>query len=299
MTVSVVVPAYNAIAHLGETVPAVLALDDVEEWIWVDDGSTDTTYEELSRRTSGNPRVRILRHEGNQGRAAARNTGIAAAAGEVIACLDADARPMAGYIHAHLRALAHPDAVASIGRIRPADPVPGDPYTTYLRIHPRGPKNADGPTSWGHLVTCAACIQADVLRRAGGFDPSVHYGEDADLACRFAALAPGGLHIASGAVVDLYGTETLPGALGKTRQFGASLRQIVATTPNALDILGLSRLHSRFARSALRSARLARLVQSLLPVVPPSLVATGVRYLLGHALYGGYSDVREGVSSNP
>lgn len=296
MTVSVVIPAYNAAAFLPVTVPAVLALDGVAEWIWVDDGSTDATRDELARLTRGHGSVRLLDLTSNQGRAAARNAGVHAATGDVIACLDADASPRPGYALAHLDALAQTGAVASIGRIEPADPVEGDPYSLYLQHHPRGPRVPAGSTSWAHFVTCAACVRADALDRAGGFNPAIQYGEDAELACRLAATDPDGLHVATGAVVDLYGTEPLAGALAKTRQFGEALPLLLASCPDALAVLGLSRLDDPRVRAVLRSERLARLVRRMLSRLPPSLVATGVRYLLGHALYSGYADALDGLS---
>lgn len=298
MTVSVVIPAYNAARFLPQTVPSVLSLTNVSEWIWVDDGSTDGTYDDLVRLTRDRENVTILRHDSNRGRAAARNTGLGASMGAVIACLDVDARPRPGYIGCHLDALAHDGAVASIGRIVPADPIVGDPYSVYLGNHPRGPHVDAGPTSWAHLVTCAACIRSETLARAGGFNTAIAYGEDAELACRLATTAPNGLHVAHGATVDLYGTQPLSGALAKTREFGEALPLILAACPDALQVLGLSSLEHRGAVLALRSAPLARLVLRLLPRLPESLVATGVRYLLGHALYSGYTDALEGLSSD-
>ena len=299
MTVSVVIPAYDAARYLPLTVPAVLALDGVSEWIWVDDGSTDDTRSELARLTRGHERVRVLHHDRNRGRAAARNTGAQAATGTVIACLDADSRPRAGYAHAHLEALGRPGAIASIGRIEPADAVEGDPYGVYLQNRSRGPRVRSGPTSWAHFVTCAACVRADALERAGAFDPRIRYGEDAELACRLAATDADGLHVAGEAIVDLFGTERLSGALEKTRAFGASLPQILASCPDALDVLGLARLDHRGVRALLQNDRLARWVTRRLPRLPAALVATGVRYLLGHALYGGYTDALEGLSPDP
>ncbi len=85
MRISVVIAAYNAAALLPETLAAVgaqtLAPDEV---IVVDDGSTDETS--TRARSFG---AHVISTP-NRGVSAARNTGIAAAAGDWIALLDAD-----------------------------------------------------------------------------------------------------------------------------------------------------------------------------------------------------------------
>jgi glycosyltransferase involved in cell wall biosynthesis len=87
--VSVVIPAYNRAAVLGRAIDSVLqqSLGDLEI-IVVDDGSSDGTAAQAAR--CDDPRLRVLRHDTNRGAAAARNTGIRAAAGGVIAFLDSD-----------------------------------------------------------------------------------------------------------------------------------------------------------------------------------------------------------------
>lgn len=87
ISISVVIPAWNAARHIGDAVDSVLSQSAVpDEIIIVDDGSTDHTSECV--RKFG-PRVTLIA-QSNAGVAAARNRGIAAAHGEAIALLDAD-----------------------------------------------------------------------------------------------------------------------------------------------------------------------------------------------------------------
>lgn len=84
---SVIIPAYNAAAYIGATLGSVLDKTRNEhEVIVVDDGSTDATPDILANFGS---RIRTIRQP-NQGLSAARNCGIAAAAGKWLAFLDAD-----------------------------------------------------------------------------------------------------------------------------------------------------------------------------------------------------------------
>src|SRR5262245_15747118 len=86
-SVSVVIPTYNCGRLVTEAVDSVLGQTvPPAEVIVVDDGSQDDTAERLAAYAG---RVRYLRQE-NQGVAAARNCGVAASGGEVVAFLDAD-----------------------------------------------------------------------------------------------------------------------------------------------------------------------------------------------------------------
>lgn len=90
---SVIVPVYNVEAYLEVCVASVAAQPGPADWecILVDDGSTDTSgalCDALAEKFSG---VKAL-HQSNGGLAAARNTGLAAAAGEWVLFLDSDDR---------------------------------------------------------------------------------------------------------------------------------------------------------------------------------------------------------------
>jgi len=85
--ISVIIPAYNREAYLAEAIESALGQTcPPEEIIVVDDGSTDHTAE-IARSYGGI--VRCTSQE-NQGAGAARNTGLKAAQGSLIAFLDSD-----------------------------------------------------------------------------------------------------------------------------------------------------------------------------------------------------------------
>lgn len=88
--VSVIIPAYNAQATLGETLDSVLAQTfALIEVIVVDDGSVDQTAQLVERYCAADDRVRLI-STANGGVAKARNIAIEACRGEFIAPLDAD-----------------------------------------------------------------------------------------------------------------------------------------------------------------------------------------------------------------
>jgi glycosyltransferase involved in cell wall biosynthesis len=87
--VSVVVPTHDRCWLLLQTLRSILRQQEVDlEVIVVDDGSSDGTAEVVAGL--GDARVRLLRHDTAQGVAAARNRGIAEAAGAWLAFCDDD-----------------------------------------------------------------------------------------------------------------------------------------------------------------------------------------------------------------
>jgi glycosyltransferase involved in cell wall biosynthesis len=89
---SIIVPAYNAAPFVDACLGAILAqLRPDHELIVIDDGSTDATPAILARWQAGHgdDNFRVLR-QANGGISAARNAGLAAAAGEYIAFIDSD-----------------------------------------------------------------------------------------------------------------------------------------------------------------------------------------------------------------
>lgn len=92
--VSVIVPLLNEEATIAELYSELRAALDggVDEWevVYVDDGSTDRSYQELVRLHAAYTNVRVVRLRRNFGKAAALAAGFEAAAGEVVVTMDAD-----------------------------------------------------------------------------------------------------------------------------------------------------------------------------------------------------------------
>lgn len=86
--VSVIMPAFNAEAHIHEAVTSVLE-QGYPNWelLIINDGSTDDTSKVI--RSFTDPRIRLIEQD-NRGIGAARNAGLSACKGELVCFLDAD-----------------------------------------------------------------------------------------------------------------------------------------------------------------------------------------------------------------
>ena len=92
MSISVIIPVYNAAKYVKEAVNSVLKLKEVFEIILIEDGSKDSSYELCLEMSTNHDKIILLSHpnNGNKGPSASRNRGIEEARGELIAFLDAD-----------------------------------------------------------------------------------------------------------------------------------------------------------------------------------------------------------------
>jgi glycosyltransferase involved in cell wall biosynthesis len=91
MKISVIMPAYNSEAYIDRSIQDVLRQTHQDlELICIDDASRDDTAERITYHARNDRRVTLVTHFENRGAAAARNTGLERATGDIIAFLDAD-----------------------------------------------------------------------------------------------------------------------------------------------------------------------------------------------------------------
>jgi dolichol-phosphate mannosyltransferase len=91
--ISVVVPVRDEERSVGPLLDEIAAaLDARQPWeaVFVDDGSTDGTFAELTRLHDANDNVRVVRLRRNFGKATALDAGFAEAGGEVVVTIDGD-----------------------------------------------------------------------------------------------------------------------------------------------------------------------------------------------------------------
>ncbi len=102
---SVVVPVFNEEKTVAEVLGLVLAQRPVQELIVVDDASHDQTWAVLQNVAATDPRIRLFRHETNQGKGAALRTGFTHAGAPFVIVQDADLEYDPNEYHTLLRPL--------------------------------------------------------------------------------------------------------------------------------------------------------------------------------------------------
>jgi glycosyltransferase involved in cell wall biosynthesis len=188
--VVVVIPTYNRRAMVCEAVKSVLAQRNAKfELIVVDDGSTDGTWEELTRIAgvaNDHAQWEMMRIERtpNRGPAAARNTGVAMATAPFVAFLDSDDLWLPHKLNRQIAFMReHPEcAISQTEEIW---------MRNGRRVNPgaRHRKRA-GDLFADSLLTClispsAVIVRRDLFRESGGLDEDMAAAEDYDLWLRF------------------------------------------------------------------------------------------------------------------
>ena len=185
---TIVVPVYGQAEQLGRCLAALTGDMPV---IVVDDGSPDgRAIEAVAERY----RARYVRHAENRGASAARNTGLGFATTTLVAFLDADCIPPAGFPGALLDHLADPAVALVAPRIVSLGARAGR-IAAYERCHSALDMGPDPslvrPYSWVWYVPSAAMVSRRAALGAG-FDEDLDLGEDVDLVWR---LHDAGWHV--------------------------------------------------------------------------------------------------------
>ena len=87
---SIVMPVYNEEKTIDQIIELVLSQKPVSELIIVEDCSKDGTWAKLQAWKDRDPRIRLFRHEVNQGKGAGLRTGLSKATSPYVLIQDAD-----------------------------------------------------------------------------------------------------------------------------------------------------------------------------------------------------------------
>jgi glycosyltransferase involved in cell wall biosynthesis len=186
--VSVITPAYNVAAWIGEAIDSVLGQTESRlEYVVVDDGSTDGTADIVAERATRDPRLRLIRTP-NGGSGQARNIAIEDTSAPFVAFLDGDDRWHPDFLRTALTKLqqAPPEVGATFSHTRV---LLESGRLVGLRWLPAGPCDLDRllidhnpPHNGSSLLLRRSCFT-----EVGVFDAGLRSGVDFDMWLRIAA----------------------------------------------------------------------------------------------------------------
>jgi glycosyltransferase involved in cell wall biosynthesis len=188
--VSVIIPAFNAEAYLGEALRSVHS-QTYRDWEVVigDDESTDGT---VAVARGFDERVTVVTNRPNAGPATARNLAIAHASGELLAFLDADdywerdfLKEQVGLFDNEQARLGKIGIVASNARV-----LAGDRFLprTYTELFGFPDEVAPSRLLTSNPIFVSALSPRAVVEEVGGFCPEIFGAEDRDLWLRIVEL---------------------------------------------------------------------------------------------------------------
>ncbi len=302
VTVSVVVCAYTEERWdlLAAAVDSVLAQSrPAAETILVIDHDSGL----LRRARTAFPGLQVIENSGSQGLSDARNSGVAAATGDVVAFLDDDAVAAPDWLERLTAPYDDPDVVAVGGRALPAWEV-GKPhwfpeeFNWVVGCTYTGHRSEPGPVR--NVIGCNMSLRRDVIGAAGGFRSELGRigtrpvgGEETELSIRVAQTRPG-------AVIWYESTATVSHFVPSGRTSWAYFRRrcvaegeskaLITGLVGADDALATERSYTLHVlprgvlagiRQALKDRNPAGLVRAA--VIVAGLMLTGAGYLRGRA----------------
>ncbi len=231
--ISVVVCTYNGARTLRECLEGALTLHYPDyEVIVVCDGSTDGSAG-IAREYEG---VQVIETP-NRGLSSARNTGMEAASGEIVAYLDDDAVPDPDWLR-HLAAAFAGGPYAAVGGPNVLPPSSGT-VAQCVANAPGGPTHVlVSDREAEHVPGCNMAIRRDALDRIGGFDPRFRAaGDDVDVCWR---LLDSGQRIAfsPGAVVLHHRRRSVRAYLRQQRGYGRAEALLERKHPDKYSAAG-------------------------------------------------------------
>ena len=245
-SVSVVVASYNGARTLRSCLESLTRLNYLDyEVILVDDGSTDESFAIASLF----PTVRTIRHPENRGLSQARNTGILAARGEVVAFTDSDCRADEDWLFYLMNDLTRSGCAGMGGHnFLPPD----DSWlAAAVMASPGGPAHVMLTDRLAeHIPGCNMAFYKWALIEVGYFDPVFRKaGDDVDICWRLQQL---GLKIgfSHAGFVWHYRRSTVLDYLKQQRGYGEAEAMLVRKHPEYFNWFGGSTWQGRIYSAA-------------------------------------------------
>jgi cellulose synthase/poly-beta-1,6-N-acetylglucosamine synthase-like glycosyltransferase len=230
--VSVIIPIYNG----AEDLPALEAClreqtyhRDRVEYLLVDNNSQDDTARRLQgfakTAAAEGMTVRPLSEPNIQSSYAARNLGIRAAQGAILAFTDADCRPQPEWLAHLVRPFTDTAIGLVVGEIQALPgQTPLEAYAEYREIMAQ--KHTIAHPFYPYGQTANLAVRSQAFEKAGLFRPYLTTGGDADLCWRVQLSGGWQLHYAEDAIIEHRHRATLAELASQWRRYGRSNRYL-------------------------------------------------------------------------
>ena len=175
--VSVIIPNYNYANSLGACIDAALAQTySPLEVIVVDDHSTDHSMEVARQRRN----ITLLQTPQNSGVAVARNTGAAAASGEILFFVDSDVALRYDAVAKAIAQLEVDDTLGAVCGIYDDEPLIDDSVVEQCRVLQAYAWRMDSLGEVSFLFSSLTAIPRRVFDAVGPFNPRLRQTEEVD-----------------------------------------------------------------------------------------------------------------------
>ena len=304
MKVSIIVPAFNAVNTLSDCIATCLqqklSPHHSLEIVIVDDGSTDGTFNSAIQFTRAE-NVSIHKHEHNRGLAAARNTGMKAARGEIFVLLDADFTIDENFVASHVKYYKSSDDIIGVTNwMDPGPEIPQNKFTRYLYRSKRGAKSVgEGGTVPPHQIpfSCSSMLSS-VFDRVGGFDENItaYGGEDTEYGFRINRKCSGKFVFTKSTKAIHHEQRGLDETCNLLFHYGNEVVPYLESIhPDLAPYLGVQQIDpihhpwkTLLWRNVLTSNAFLSAIKIYIQIVPYPLVVQGIRFLLGAQVIKGY-----------
>jgi glycosyltransferase involved in cell wall biosynthesis len=216
---SVIIPCLNAADTISVQLEALANQKWSEAWeiIISNNGSTDETLTIVERFKGHIPHLRIVDSSDRRGPAYARNVGVLAASGDLLAFCDADDEVAPGWVAAMGEALSKYDFVA--GRLETKKLNGSWVQKARSSFQQDGLQSYAYPPYLPHAAGCNLGMKRSLYDTIGKFDETFLSLHDTDY-CWRAQLAGIELHFAPDAVIHHRFRNTLGGVYRQARRYG-------------------------------------------------------------------------------
>lgn len=226
--ISVVIPIYNGEKDLPDLINCLKAQTypaQQVEYLLVDNKSSDRTPAILAAAATVPLIIHSLAENKIQSSYAARNTGIRASKGDIIAFTDADCRPQPEWLETLIRPFADRDVGIVAGEV---SPLPGKTiWEQHAAIEDTlSQKHTLAHPFCAYGQTANLAVRRQVLEKVGLFRPYLTTGGDADLCWRILRETSYRLEFAEDAIVRHRHRSSFQQLQSQWRRYGESNRYL-------------------------------------------------------------------------